>query len=498
MLGKTLRWKSISLFLLAFVVLSQSIAQAAEKPNIVIIYADDVGYGDLGCYGATRVKTPNLDRLAASGIKFTDGHATSASCTPSRYALLTGQYPWRKQGVHILTGDANLIIDPAQTTLPSVMQKAGYTTAVVGKWHLGLGKGKIDWNTEIKPGPREIGFDYSFLIPATGDRVPCVYVENQKVVGLDPNDPITVSYKEKVGNDPTGKENPDLLKMQLSRGHDSTIVNGISRIGWITGGKAARWVDEDMADTIDNKAVQFIEQNQKQPFFLYFATHDIHVPRVPHQRYFGKSQLGIRGDAIMQLDTSVGQIMEALDRLKLTDNTLVIFSSDNGPVLDDGYADGAEATNADHRPAGPWRGRKYSILEGGTRVPFIVSWPGHVKPGSSDALMCQLDFLASLAKLAGQEVPNAAQLDSEDHLDALLGQKKAGRTLLVEHAHNMVLRQAHWKYIPASKKEARTGVLATDQLYQLESDPFEIDNLADRYPELVKEMAAELKAIVEK
>jgi arylsulfatase A-like enzyme len=204
---------------------------SAALPNVVVILADDVGYGDLGCYGATRVKTPHLDRLAAEGIRFTDGHAASATCTPTRYALLTGQYPWRKRGTGILPGDAALIIEPGSTTLASVMRQAGYRTAAVGKWHLGLGAGNLDWNTEIKPGPREIGFDYSFLIPATGDRVPCVYVENQRVAGLNPSDPIRISYAAKVGDEPTGAERPELLKMKLTRGHDMTIVNGISRIG---------------------------------------------------------------------------------------------------------------------------------------------------------------------------------------------------------------------------------------------------------------------------
>ncbi len=262
-----------------------------------------------------------------------------------------------------------------------MLKRAGYATGVVGKWHLGLGQGKIDWNGEITPGPREIGFDESFIIAGTGDRVPCVYVENQRVAGLDPRDPIEVNYQHKVGDEPTGRENPELLKMPLSHGHDFTIVNGISRIGWMQGGKSARWVDEDMADTLVSKATAFIERHQQEPFFLYFPTHDAHVPRVPHARFKGKSGCGVRGDAIQQLDWCVGQVMETLDRLRLTDKTLIIFTSDNGPVLDDGYADGAVADANGHIPAGPWRGGKYSTYEGGTRVPFLVRWPA----GSSRA-----------------------------------------------------------------------------------------------------------------
>ena len=313
----------------------------SRKPNVVIIYADDLGYGDVGCYGATRVKTPNIDRLASQGVRFTNAHSSSATCTPSRYAMLTGEYPWRKKGTGVLSGSAGMIISPERTTLPSIMKKAGYTTGVVGKWHLGLGNGDVDWNGEIKPGPLEIGFDYCFLIPATGDRVPCVYVENRNVVGLDPNDPIQVSYREPIGDEPTGKDHPELLKMHPSHGHNQTIVNGISRIGYMRGGKDARWVDEDMADVITRKAIAFIEKHDEEPFFLYFSTHDIHVPRVPHPRFVGQSGLGPRGDAIVQLDWCAGEILKTLERLKLAENTLVIFTSDNGPVVDDGYKDQA-------------------------------------------------------------------------------------------------------------------------------------------------------------
>lgn len=294
---------------------------AGEKPNVIVILSDDIGYGDIGCYGATKVKTPQLDRMAAEGLRFTSGYAASATCTPTRYAMLTGEYAWRRKGTGILPGDAAPIIESGRFTLPTLMKNAGYTTAAVGKWHLGLGPGpgKTNWNVEIKPGPREIGFDYSFLIPATGDRTPCVYVENQFVVGLDANDPIEVSYGKAIGNDPTGAKNPELLKMKLTYGHDNTIVNGISRIGYMTGGKAARWVDEDMADVITRKAVEFIEKNKEQPFFLYFATHDIHVPRAPHKRFVGTSECGTRGDMIHQLDYSVGEVLAALDRLNLSE-----------------------------------------------------------------------------------------------------------------------------------------------------------------------------------
>jgi arylsulfatase A-like enzyme len=476
-------------------------AAAVQPPNIVIILADDLGYGDVSCYGATKIRTPNVDRLAAQGLRFTDAHAAAATCTPSRYALLTGEYAWRKKGTGILPGDANLIIDPARTTLPAILQRAGYVTGAVGKWHLGLGSAKIDWNREIKPGPREIGFNYSFIMPATGDRVPCVYVENQRVVGLDPADPLTVSFQEKIGSEPTGKDNPDALKVHPSHGHDMTIVNGISRIGYMAGGRNARWSDEDMADTLTRKAVQFLEQNQSTNFFLYFATHDIHVPRVPHPRFAGKTDLGPRGDVIVQFDWSTGEILNALDRLHLATNTLLILTSDNGPVIDDGYQDQAREKLDGHRPAGPLRGGKYSAFEGGTRVPFIVRWPGHIKPGTSDALICQVDFLASFAHLTNQKLNPGDGPDSFDILDAVLGSAGQGRDHLVEQAASLSLRKQLQKYIEPNQN-ARAAATKTEsgnnrepQLYRLNDDPAETRNLAPESPALVEDLDRQLQKI---
>ncbi|SIO26291.1 Arylsulfatase A [Singulisphaera sp. GP187] len=488
-----------------------TVSEADEaSPNIVLIYADDLGYGDLGCYGATQVKTPNLDRLAARGLRFTDAHSSAATCTPSRYSLLTGEYAWRQQGTNILPGDASLIIKPGRLTVPALLKQAGYTTGAVGKWHLGLGEGPIDWNREIHPGPLEVGFDSCFILPATGDRVPCVYVKDHRVVGLDPNDPIKVDYLQPVGDDPTGRSNPDQLKIKLSQGHDNTIVNGISRIGYMTGGKAARWVDEEMADVLTREATAFIDRNQANPFFLYFATHDVHVPRVPHPRFAGKSGCGVRGDVIEELDWCVGEVLATLDRLKLTDNTLVIFSSDNGPVVDDGYADEAEQTLNGHRPSGPLRGGKYSPYEGGTRVPLIASWPAKIKPGVSDALICQIDLLATFAALTKRDLPQDAGLDSLDVLPALLGISPKGRDHLVEQGGGLSLRQGNWKLIArqaggqggaAAKKKAAVakkktnGLAPARELYDLAADPSETNNLASSRPEDVKRLSDLLERI---
>ncbi len=471
-----------------------------KLPNIVLLLSDDVGYGDVSCYGAKVVSTPNIDKLAANGQRFTDAHTGAATCTPSRYAVLTGEYAWRIPGAHILPGDAALLIDPARPTLPSQLKKAGYATGCVGKWHLGLGDGNIDWNGDIRPGPLEVGFDYSFIIPATPDRVPCVYIENHRVAGLDPKDPITVSYRHNIGTDPTGTEHPEMLKMKTSHGHNDTIVDGVSRIGFMSGGKSARWVDEVMAPTLVNKSIDFIEKNKERPFFLYLAASDIHVPHIPNNEFVNTTACGIRCDAIHQLDWTVGQIAHTLDRLGLTDDTLFIFTSDNGPVVDDGYADGSVEHLNGHRPAGALRGGKYTIWEGGTRVPFITSWPQQIKPGVSNALVGQVDLVASLSALAGVTTP-ATVPDSINVLPALLGKSPAGREYIVEEANVLAIRKGQWKLVDTRQKPGIPLASGADsdmshfQLYDLSKDISESENVAHLHPELVHELAAKLEEL---
>ncbi|MBO60914.1 MAG: arylsulfatase, partial [Verrucomicrobiales bacterium] len=390
------------ILLAAFGALGQ--AASTEKPNIIVIMADDLGYGDIGCYGAKpkNLKTPHIDNLAANGLRFTSGYCSASTCTPTRFSFLTGKYAFRQEGTGIAPPNGPAIIQPGIETLPTLMKKAGYATAVIGKWHLGLGgPNGPDWNGELKPGPRDIGFDYCYLLPTTNDRVPQVYVENWRVKNLDPKDPLWVGRKKPSPDHPTGITHRSTLKMDWSHGHNSTIHNGISRIGFYTGGHAARFRDEDLADEWVKQSNKWIEANKDNPFFLFFSSHDLHVPRIPHERFRGTSALSYRGDVIVQLDWCVGELVKTLDRLNLSDNTLIVFCSDNGPVGDDGYKDEALEKMADHSPNGPFSGGKYSVLEGGTRTPFITYWPGKIKPGVSDEMVCTIDMAASFAALTG-------------------------------------------------------------------------------------------------
>ena len=483
-------------------------AGSANRPNIVVMYADDLGFGDVGCYGATHIETPNLDRLASEGLMFHDGYATAATCTPSRYSLLTGSYSWRNEQARILPGDAPLIISSDTATIPSVLKQAGYTTAVIGKWHLGIGdeKGTQDWNQELPMTPLDIGFDDSYIMAATNDRVPCVYLDGRNVVDLDSEDPIEVTYggKNPFPDQPTGKDNPERLKMMYTHGHDQSIINGVSRIGYMRGGKAALWKDEDMADIFLEKAISFATKNKDNPFFLYYAFHQPHVPRLPHPRFAGTTQLGPRGDVIAEMDWCVGQFLDALESLGLKENTIVVFSSDNGPVLNDGYVDQAVDLCGDHRPAGPLRGGKYSLFDGGTRVPFILSWPGTVEQGETSALVSHVDFLASFASLTGVSLDPEAGPDSIDVLSALLGQSAQARTKLATEGirAKTVLRRRNWIFIPPhegppvnTNVNIETGNASEPQLYDLSADIGQITNLASTHTDKANEMAARLQKI---
>lgn len=475
-------------------------AASAKHPNIVIIYMDDLGYGDVGAYGATALRTPNIDQLAHGGIRFTNGYATSATCTPSRFALMTGVYPWRNKDARILPGTAPLLIDTAQMTLPKALKQAGYQTGVVGKWHLGLGSGNVNWNESIAPGPQEVGFDYSFIMAATQDRVPTIYIENGRTVGLDPRDPISVSYEKNFEGEPTGLDNPEMLRMKWHHGHNNSIVNGIPRIGFMKGGEAARWKDEDMAGTFLAKAKDYIIRHKEKPFFLYYAMHQPHVPRTPHPRFAGATDLGPRGDVIAEADWCIGELVKLLEDEKLLENTLIIFSSDNGPVVNDGYEDQAVERLGDHKPWGPFRGGKYSLYEAGTRVPFVIYWKGTVEPQVSDALVCQIDLLASLAELTGAKVQTG---DSEDYLDTFLGTREEGRTaLILEASSRTALRYGDWAMIPPydgppvnKQVNIELGNSPEYQLYHLSDDPGQQRNLARQQPDTLQKLISEFRQI---
>ena len=453
-----------------------------ENPNVIIIEADDLGYGDLSCYGAQKIQTPGMDRIAREGLRFTQGYCTAATSTPSRYSLLTGKYPWTNPDAKILPGNAPLIIGTNQVTIPKVMKKAGYTTGTVGKWHLGVGNGNVDWNQKVTPGPNEIGYDYSFVQAATNDRVPCIFIENGKGVGLQKDDPLYVSYQTNFEGEPTGKDNPELLRMHPSVGHSGAIVNGVPRIGFQKGGKAAQWKDEDMAELFLEKAKGFVRENKDKPFFLYYGLHQPHVPRLPNERFVGKSGMGPRGDVILEADWCVSEFLKELDKLGLTENTLVILTSDNGPVLDDGYRDQAEDLLGDHLPAGPYKGGKCSLYTGGTCIPFLLRWPAVVKPGVSDAFVCQMDLLASLAALVGETVSD--KTDSQNTLPAFLGKSDRGREeLVLEGYYNYAFRQEDWVMIPAYPR-----LSIEYQLYNIKEDVGQTRNLARERPDVLRKM----------
>jgi arylsulfatase A-like enzyme len=486
-----------------------------QRPNVIVILADDLGYGDVSCNGATRVQTPHIDRLAREGRRFTSGYCSASTCTPTRYSLLTGEYAFRRRGTGIAPPNSPCVIPMGMPTLPAMLAAAGYRTAVVGKWHLGLGEQGAgpDWNGRLAPGPLELGFEQAFILPTTNDRVPQVFVAGRHVKNLDPADPLWVGMQKPAPDHLTGVDDRDRLKMDWSRGHNDTIHNGISRIGFYTGGQSARFRDEDLADSWVAESVRFMEScvgtDRKQPFFLYLASHDIHVPRVAHERFQGATPLGPRGDCIVQFDWTVGEVLKAVERLGVARDTLVVLCSDNGPVLDDGYRDDAVEKLGDHAPAGPFRDGKYSVYEGGTRTPFITWWPGRIAPGVCDEIVCTIDMAASLARLTGQTIANGSFPDSVDVLAALLGTGDArGRTALVQQDNGTSgrfgYREGKWKLVrlpPGKKGRPANGASGSpgphDALYELDADPGETTDVRDRFPDVAARLSRDLTRLTQ-
>ena len=421
------------------------------KPNVVVIIADDVAWGDIGPNGAVKTHTPNIDALASEGVNFVNGYAPASTSTPTRYTMLTGRYAFR-DGHQILPGDAPMIIP--ENNLASYLHACGYSTAVIGKWHLGLGDGNLDWNAHISPSPSDIGFDYSFIIPGTVDRVPCVYVENGYVYNHDVkagDAPIYVDYRKKIGTEPTGLENPEMQKLPwLARNHTMTIVNGIARIGWMTGGYRARWVDETIVDVMTEKAVRYIREKKDSPFFLYLATHDAHEPRVVNPRFEGISDCGVYGDVVAQFDYAVGRVVETLKEEGLFDNTIIVVSSDNGPQIKEGYKDGALENMNGHDPFGGLRGQKYGIYDGGLKVPFIVSWPDGIQGERTVDLPVSLaNMYPTIAELTGNALPDSSVEDARSDAQVYLGKTTEGNPVYMQNAggNALAVRSGEWKYI---------------------------------------------------
>ncbi len=410
--------------------------------------ADDLGYGDLGCYGATLVKTPNCDRIAEEGIRFTDAHSPSSVCSPTRYGVLTGRYCWRTSLKEwVCRPNDPLLIDTDRMTIASLLKSVGYTTGCIGKWHIGFGEKRPEWNYgELKPGPLEIGFDYYFGVPTSNNWPPYVYVENHKLF----------SHRE----------------------YDVMVPNHRK--------------DEEIGKTLAKKAVHFINNNRDKPFFLYFPTCSVHFPVTPHKDFVGTSKAGLYGDYIHQFDYSVGKVLEALDKHNLIDNTLIIVTSDNGAY---------PCKVAEHKSNGELRGQKAQIYEGGHRVPFITRWPGRIKAGTvSDEVICLTDFLATFAAIHGKKLPKNAGEDSYNILPALLGEKldKPIREATVHHSvwGTFAIRRGPWKLIMGQTSGAGwpkpSGKLKKDkpagQLYNLKSDPKETTNLYEERPEIVEKL----------
>jgi arylsulfatase A-like enzyme len=455
---------------------AQAAAGNSLPPNLVLVLADDLGYGDPGCYNpASKIPTPNIDRLAAQGMRFTDAHTPSAVCTPTRYGVLTGRYGWRstlKKGV--LDGYSPLLIEPGRLTLASLLKQHGYTTACIGKWHLGLGTAKpVDYSQMLRPGPNAVGFNFFFGIPASLDMPPYVFVENERVTEA-PTATIPASAMRRVGG------------------------NGF----WRAGAIAAHFKHADVLPVITDKAVGFLQkQSKEKPFFLYFALTAPHTPWMPSDEFRGKSGAGYYGDFVAQVDATVGRVMQALEQARLTDNTLLLFTSDNGA-----HWLPQDIEHWKHRANDGWRGQKADIWDGGHRVPFLARWPGKIQAGSTCKELIRLtDLLATAAALVGAKLPSDAGEDSIDITPVLLGKSREKRIhdAIVHHSADGTfgIRQGPWKLamalgshgfsIPRDIKPKSGG--ARGQLYNLDADPEEKNNLWLEKPEIVNRLTALLE-----
>ena len=488
--------KILSVALLAFLTSSATHAAEAARsapPNIVLVVADDLGYGDLSCYGAKKIKTPRIDRFAEEGARFTDAHSVCAVCNPSRYSILSGTYLWHAKR----RNDYSLYFHEGQVTLPALLKAAGYHTAALGKWHNGFGRGpEPDWNGELKPGPLEVGFDYFFGTPKTHNEPPLVFVEGHHVVGLDPADPIHVDY---------------------SKGPHGLMIGGAKA-------QAAR-PDDRIDFILADKATKFFSQQKAgTPFFLYLAFAAPHVPIDPAPEFRGKSGVGLYGDYIQQLDYCTGRVLDALAQRGFAENTLVIITSDNGAMFT------RDAINAGHRCNGVLLGQKTDAWEGGHRVPLMARWPGHIPAHSRrKELFTQVDFMATFAEVAGVAMPAGASPDGASDLAGFLDPAHAAakRTEAVFlGTGGFALREGDWVYLPKqgscglsvpeqkprpwSQPYALMGFINSDvtpdgqikpgaaprQLYNLRDDLPQATNRANADPETTKRLDARLEELL--
>ncbi|MCB1228478.1 MAG: arylsulfatase [Verrucomicrobiales bacterium] len=468
---------------------------------MLFILADDLGYGDLGCYGAEKVETPHIDALARAGRRFTQAYSPCSVCTPSRYNLLTGRYAWRTWvGGSTLWANDPLLIEPERFTLADLFKSQGYATACLGKWHLGFGQPGMegwddvlgpDYNRDLKPGPLELGFDYFWGFPHVS-QYPHFIIENHRVLGLDPKDPVRITPDKRPGFE------LDYLHRPRS---------GLAAALGQAGGEKSRYQHEDLATKLTARAVEWLDHApKKQPFFLYLAHRNIHSPLIPAPKFQGTSSIGPYGDFINELDDSVGQVLAALERNGLVDNTLVILSSDNGGVKEYRPNDHPEVEG--HRINGPLRGQKTTVYEGGVRVPLMARWPGHIEAGSVDAtsLVALTDVMATMADFFDAKLPENAAEDSFSFLGALLdgvsSESPRRESLVVDSFRETLgIRRGSWKLILGQNGGGANYPLEVDptlpagQLYHLAEDLGEEHNRYTEEPEKVAELTAELQRI---
>lgn len=451
-----------------------------SKPNFVYILTDDLGYGDLSCMNpGSRIHTPRLDGLAAGGLRFTDAHATSAVCTPSRYGILSGRYNWRSVlKEYVLFGYSGALMEPGRETVASMLKKAGYATGCIGKWHLGMnfakagpGEEDIDFAGRITGGPADCGFDSFYGIAGSLDMPPYAYIEDRHFTHA-----------------------PD---------HET---EGSLPGFWRRGPTAPDFVHEQVLPHLTDKAVEYIGAHRHEPFFLYLALPAPHTPILPAAEYRGRSGTNAYGDFVLMCDDMAGRVLDALEQNGLAEDTVVLFTSDNGCSP---WADIPQLLAAGHNPSGPYRGYKADIYEGGHRVPLLVRWPARIRPGVCDETVCLCDFMATAAELLNLPLGGGMAEDSVSNLPLWLGRpyKAPLREATVHHSidGSFSIRRGEWKLelCPGSggwsdpkPGEEPAGALPY-QLYRLTDDAGERRNLAAEHPELVEELRLLLKRYVE-